>query len=694
MRDRNQGTVAVMIVHNEFEYVKLNVEILQDELRDPNDEIVIVDNYSNDGLAEWLAAQNKISYIICDDKLEGYGEILKVVIEQFGGGRDLLLMRANYFFAPGSIAQMKEALHSRENVAAVGPMCNTLPGEQKCFSGKTYTETIEYRNQQQKKETETAYLDMDIVLMKEGTLDNLVTESVIPQAVIRKYMKNALKRGYCFLIVGKAVCFSVGDVQDECYRALDPKCYREEKLHQLLYSFGDISYQGIYLYKYLEPDILACINYHNKFQKMERTRFSAIWKMNMIGLSTKEQAEETRKIIDGLPHKDVLFVTLPIRRKYQGSFVHTAMETFIASIDENIYLDLEIFTEDMKIIIPSISTKNLQPILDTSIPMLYGVGEVEDKELLDFLWIKYLHPLELVLDVKFDDELIQGIWTRGQYILKQRDSYIQFYREVIAKVNPKVIIYSHGQDIFLTYLRDTALELGVPTLEIDHGVGTVDTYHKQLAYADNLVVYSDIVVAKNREQGNGRTLGIGKPGVYEGVSQPEKTWPVTVITFISSLENEIFDYARNLAERLDVGRFLVIYKAHNSEVWKQEEKSRIENEIENLRFENGACDIRDCVKMADIVVGIRSSGLFDALPYPKVKIIAVEDKAVSFSEAGPDEILQEVIENGEITLAKDEEQLYQEVINYERGAMYRDKINSFWPEDAAERFRKLVDSYL
>lgn len=693
MDNRSQGILAVIIAHNEIEYLKLNVKILLDELKGLGGEVVVVDNYSDDGLREWLEVQKNISYIICDEKIEGYGEILKVVAEQFAQGRDLLLLRANYFFTAGSIAYMRSALYGREDFAAVGPICNIFSGRQKCFAGETYEEAEAFQNGLEDGFEEAVYLEPDVMMLRGDTLDAMETAAAIPQAVMRGYMKNVLRKGYCLAVAQKAVCFPVNVVNDNAYRVLAPECWLQEKIHQLLYSFGDIAYQGVYLYKYLMPDILACINYHNKFQKMERSRFWAIWSNDKIAVSTEEQAEKTKKVIDSLPQKDVLFVTLPIRRSYQGSFVHTAMETFIASLDEELYLDLECFYEGVENVLEHSPTKNMYPILDSAISRIYGIGDIDERELLDFLWINFVHPLELALDNKFEDEFLRGIWVRAQFILKKRKSFIEFYREVITRVKPKVIIYSHGQDIRLTYLRDTALEMGIPTLEIAHGVATVDTYHKHLVYADYQAVYSDIVAAKSREQGNDRVIGIGKPGVYDGLTLQEKK-PVIIISFISSMENEIFEYARNLAKRLDPGRFFVIYKAHNSEVWEDEEKERIEKEISNLKFLEGTCDIRDCVGMSDIVVGIRTSGLFDALVYPMVKIIAIEDKAVNFNEANPNDILQEVINNGEITLAENEERLYQEVINYERGTMYRNKINSFWPSDAKERFRALVDSYL
>ncbi len=91
------AVLAVMIVHNELDCVKLNTQILFEELKGTGSEIVIVDNCSDDGLSEWLSGQELASYVICDERIEGYGAILRIVTDQFANGRDILLLRANYF---------------------------------------------------------------------------------------------------------------------------------------------------------------------------------------------------------------------------------------------------------------------------------------------------------------------------------------------------------------------------------------------------------------------------------------------------------------------------------------------------------------------------------------------------------------------------------------------------------------------
>lgn len=692
MDNANCGLLVVLIAHNELAYVKLNVEILLRELKNTDGEIVVVDNHSEDGLREWLEGQNIISYMIADEELEGYGKILGIVNEQFADDRDLLLVRANYFLTPGSLDSMQAALHGSEDIAAAGPVGNTLPGEQKCFSGNTYEETTAFADRQQMETVRTAYLDMDVMMLKGCTRGSIDVEAPIPQAAMRGYMRRVLGQGFRLAVVKKAVCFAVGSTNDEPYRALDPDLYRKEKLHHLLYSFGDVEYQGVYLYKYLEPSILIYLNDLEKEQS--NNVFTKPWPADVLFLSTEEEADKTKEILAHLPRKDVLFVTLPLRRAYGDKVIHTAIETFISGLDEEKYVDLEWYTAGNQDFWNMVPTKHMYPLVKSTVPRIYGVPDTDMEEIAKCVCERFISPLEQLLGIRFDEKFVWGLCLKSSYVLKERHCYMKFYREAIERVKPKVIIYSHGQDMALTYLRDLTLEMGIPTLEIAHGVHRVDTYHKHLVYADYNIVYSDIVAAKSLEQGNDRVIGIGKPGVYECVKQQDSPYPLIVISFISSTEKEIFPYARNLAARLDKNKYIVIYKTHLAEIFDKEEIQRIAEELGNMQIVGGELDIREVAELSDIVVGIRSSAIFDVLPYPMLKVIAVRDKMENVSEAGPNEIIEAVAAAGDIIMAEDEEQLYEEVISYKRGMRFRQDINTFWPSDARERFRALVDRYL
>ncbi len=528
-------------------------------------------------------------------------------------------------------------------------------------------------------------------MLKGSARGSLDVEAQIPQAAMRGYMRRVLAQGLRFAVVKKAVCFAVGNTKDEPYRAFDPDVYRREKLHHLLYSFGDVECQGVYIYKYLEASILIYLNERENERK--NNVFSEPWPADIVFLSTEEEADKTREVLENLPQRDILFVTLPLRRPYEGKYVHTAIETFISSLDEEKYVDLEWYTAANEEFWNMAPTQNMYPLVKSTVPRIYGVPDTNMEEIVNCVCEQFISPLEQLLDVSFEQEFVRGLCLKASYVLKERYSYMEFYREAIARVKPKVIIYSHGQDMSLTYLRDLTLELGIPTLEIAHGVGRVNTYHKQLAYADYHLVYSDIVAAKSLEQGNDRVIGIGKPGVYESVKQPESPYPLTVISFISSTEKEIFPYARNLAARLDKQRYLVIYKAHTAEI-NDDKLPQIAEELGNMQIVGGELDIREIAALSDIVVGIRSSAIFDVLPFPMLKVIAVRDMIENVSEARANEIIEAVAATGEIVMAEDEEQLYEEVVSYKRGMRFRQDINTFWPSDARERFRALVDRYL
>lgn len=687
------GILAVIVAHNECRSVKINVRILLDELAGTGSEIVVVDNYSNDGLQEWLSAQRAISSIICDN-MQGYGTILSVVLREFKDHRDLLLLRANCFLTPGSIAALKETLDAQEEIAAAAPVGNLLAGEQKCSEAATYQEACRYSSGQAKSFVKTAYLDADVMLLKRDTALYIRENAQIPLAAMREYRREVLKRSGSFAVVKNAVCFSVCAANEEAYRTFAPEVHKKEQLLRLLYRFGDLTYEGVHLYKYLEPDIVNGIYQQKKLHNTVRDRSIYMWQSEQPVRSSREEAQAAEKMLETLPQKEVLFVTLFLRRMYQGRFEHTAIEPFIESIGEEKYLDLEFVSDVAAQESFQIPTKNRYAMLISAVPAIYGIQDTDRQRISDYLWENIIHPLEQVLQIQFPLDFLKGCLSKVVYILKERSGFLKFYRNVIEKVKPKVILYSHGQDRLLDYLRDAALEAGIPTLEIAHGVTVLGAYHKHLAYADKVVAFSSMIAEKSRLSGNPYVLGIGKPDVYKNQKIYQKDHIKIMIAFISSLEGELFTYAKNLADRLDKQKYQIIYKMHSAELWTDQEIQTIESMCINLKFAGGNMDIRDLAGMSDIAVGICSTGIFDMLPYPMVKVIAVRDKAEYDLPNTLAEIIQETADRGELVIAEDETQLYEEVMDYERGTQYRKVPGSFWPDDAGEKFQELVYSYL
>ena len=689
---KKQGILVVIIAHNEFNCVKINLKILMNELKEIDSEVLVIDNCSKDGLKEWLVEQKNISYIVSDE-VESYGKILSIVRQEFGEKRDVLLLRANYFFTPGSVLAMKAVLDNMRDVAAVGPISNGMPGEQRCSQVDTYEQAQHIcRNILDEVIVRSVYLDEDVVMMKGNTFAFIDTGDEIPGIVMRTYRRKVLEQGYSFAVVKNAVCFAVCGTNNELYCRFHPKLYQQEQLRQLLYLFGDITYQGVHLYKYLEPEILEGLNKNNNFAVMDENKRCQGWNNDIVHTCTEEETNIVSDTLEKLPQKDVLFVSLGIRKFYQGKFLHTVLERYISSLSENQYMDLEYIAvfDESGINIP---TKNRFCILDTAIPKLYGISQVNKQELFEFIWSRFICPLEMVMGVHFDENELRKYLTKASYILKQRSAFMEFYRRVLNKVKPKVVVYSHGQDMRLTFLREAAMECGIPTLEIAHGVKIRGTYHKQLVYADDLAVYSEIEAEQSRLSGNDRVLAIGKPGVYDETEAIDKSRLRIVIAFISSLEVEIFEYAKKLAEKLDKQKYLVVYKYHSGEIWSEQERKEIES-MQNFMFADDRQDMKNILNTSDIVVGIRSTGILEALVYPMIKVIVVKDKAVFYNPDDFNKVFQEEDRNGEIVLVDDEEQLYREVLSYKRDTVYRSIPNQFWIADAEERFRALINQYI
>lgn len=117
MKIEEMKTTAIIIVHNEMEYAKVCIESIKDFAEETD--IIVVDNASEDGFAEWLSEQEDISYAVCERR-ESYPEVIRQVLEAFQIGENILLINPKFAITPGSLGKMKEALYSGEKVSVCG----------------------------------------------------------------------------------------------------------------------------------------------------------------------------------------------------------------------------------------------------------------------------------------------------------------------------------------------------------------------------------------------------------------------------------------------------------------------------------------------------------------------------------------------------------------------------------------------
>lgn len=463
-----------------------------------------------------------------------------------------------------------------------------------------------------------------------------------------------------------------------------------EKLQSIIDRISKVTYHGVYLWKYIEYEITSGIilEYQNQEKNIAFNNLS-----DDILSPSIEQIDATEKLLNNLEQKDILFAMIPLRRPYNGKLVHTAMDAYVSIMDLDKYIVIEPNYGGQEDEI--VCTKNRIRFFPLGVIGKYGQESVDEHEIADFLITHYIYPIEQEFNIEFPKKILLRCVFKVGLILKERRAYLDFFMEIIERTKPKVVCYTHGPDPILCFLREAAQKKGVPSVEIEHG-GIIRNllYPETLSYSDYYLTHSDLLTKPMVERGIKNVYTVGKPEIYENVRYIAKNAGPIVISFISSLEKDLFLKAIRLAKRLDKQKYLVVFKLHSSEKWSDEEMNEIIKQNENWQFLDGTVDVRDLYAVSDIVVGVRSSGILDALPYSRIKVMTIEDKNEKELLVGNFTFFNELDKLGDIIMVKNDEQLYEEVITYKRGEDYRDKINHYWPSDGKERFKEFIQIFL
>lgn len=114
-----RGICIVIIAHNEEKLVWQQLHNISHFCQTGDVHAVIVDNDSQDGLAQSLKQQNEIDYILCDGGIENYAAILNTVVSEFAGGDDLLVLPPHLMLLPEGLGRLRDALYQDEATGAV-----------------------------------------------------------------------------------------------------------------------------------------------------------------------------------------------------------------------------------------------------------------------------------------------------------------------------------------------------------------------------------------------------------------------------------------------------------------------------------------------------------------------------------------------------------------------------------------------
>lgn len=224
----------VIIAHNECKIVKLQIEFLVKIVGLAKTDFIIVDNFSDDGLAQWLSEQQDIDYIVCDERVESYVDIINTVVGEFIRDEDVLVLSPGIFLLQGSINELSRILSLYDNAGIIYPyllrygetidLCDVqtaIKEAKKDTQGREITQHIGTR--------EDAFLVRNEVLKKMNGLDKTIKQ---PKNILADLCLTLCEMGYACYEANNAFGYrflSVEDVYDQMYgEDIDRKRMKEK----------------------------------------------------------------------------------------------------------------------------------------------------------------------------------------------------------------------------------------------------------------------------------------------------------------------------------------------------------------------------------------------------------------------------------------------------------------------------------
>jgi O-antigen biosynthesis protein len=124
LRNEVCKTSIVILTYNNLEYNKLCIESIRKYTPKETYEIIVVDNNSTDGTAEWLKQQKDIKLIL-NKKNVGFPKGCNQGIKASGKGNDILLLNNDIIVTPNWLENMHLCLYSDNLIGAVGAVSNS-----------------------------------------------------------------------------------------------------------------------------------------------------------------------------------------------------------------------------------------------------------------------------------------------------------------------------------------------------------------------------------------------------------------------------------------------------------------------------------------------------------------------------------------------------------------------------------------
>ena len=206
------ATTVLIVTHNEKEQLKVCIRALKELGGIDNLQIVVIDNVSTDGTAEWLALQEGISYATVEKDDGGYGKIINTALSLFRIEGDVLLMSPEYIITPECLARMREGLYSEEKIGAIEPVTNINNYLVESLFGDYESATMFAKGETRSTTKSVVLLQEGIFLVRKEAIDligKLDEQFETDEVAILDYQLRMIEGGFRFKCVTNAVAYNI-----------------------------------------------------------------------------------------------------------------------------------------------------------------------------------------------------------------------------------------------------------------------------------------------------------------------------------------------------------------------------------------------------------------------------------------------------------------------------------------------------
>lgn len=324
-----------------------------------------------------------------------------------------------------------------------------------------------------------------------------------------------------------------------------------------------------------------------------------------------------------ISHKDVLIINHPRRAKQGDYYKCLYTDEWLKNFARSYYVfELKY---DGKIHYKPVKTENLRYIDKDKFIKIFNKKYRFDSYRSDCE--KCANELIQILEQEFTVNLPyrykKDIKQLVYNMSVNREIVRDYYGYILERIRPKVIIYVIGYGFDQMMLAELGKELGIPTIELEHGhtTDTLPYVFKEKYTLKSLPDYFFVTGQQDKEYlqmplDDDHIYVVGSPELDAKINYYKKKLfgkhKKTIITFISSGEAEIAEAAMELCGKLDNSKYYVYLKLHPSEYTSWRRKYRNIEKTGLHVVDDSKHDLHYYLAVSDFVIGIASTALFEA----------------------------------------------------------------------------------